>query len=422
MKRQAMMASLMTLALLVSPLGRMGGLTRVNAEEQPEAEPYSVSGNTQETGTMPAPTQVQFHDNYRCGYWWENTTNDFIYYVNEIVLEKDGAVLWSGTMLCGAEPGNEFSDQPLAQYMEETGSYQLHMRIMSKDGQEVSEWSSSPVVEYTRPEQTLGTTVGHWDEERKGLFHYPAVKDAAGYQWRLLKWDEGSGQWVTKWQHWEPGTWTSGGVAFDDVGLKSPTCAGGEDMTRNFSYEINTHGPGRYRVAVRALSGNIDVTANGAEGEMSDVLEISGGGQSAPAPTLVESRVAAAESGSVVKITKEDHVNALSNADMKELLKKGDVSLEMEYTYEGVDYRIYIPAGSAMDNDIPWYGPLYLAQYYSVNNSPDLETSSYVAVRRGDTLSKIAHANGMTMDELTAKNPQIKNPNKIIPGQIVYIN
>lgn len=33
---------------------------------------------------------------------------------------------------------------------------------------------------------------------------------------------------------------------------------------------------------------------------------------------------------------------------MKELLKKGDVSLEMEYTYEGVDYRIYIPAGTAM--------------------------------------------------------------------------
>ena len=176
-----MMASLMTLALLVSLLECMGGLTRVNAKEQPEAELYSVSGNTQETGTLAASTQVQFYDNYRCGYWWENTTNDFIYYVNEIVLEKDGAVLWSGTMLCGTEPRNEFSDQPLAQYMEETGSYQLHMRIMSEDGQEVSEWSSSPVVEYTRSEQTLGTTVGHWDEERKGLFHYPAMKDAAGY-------------------------------------------------------------------------------------------------------------------------------------------------------------------------------------------------------------------------------------------------
>lgn len=207
-----------------------------------------------------------------------------------------------------------------------------------------------------------------------------------------------------------------------EVKLVCPIDAGGEDKTRDFSNEINNCGPGKYCVIVRALSGNIDEVVNGTEGEMSDVLEISGAGQFAPAPSLIESRLAAAQSGSVVKITKEDNINTLSNADMKELLKRGDVALEMEYTYEGVDYRIYIPAGAAMDNDIPWYGPLYLAQYYSVNNAQAAGVTDYVVVRLGDTLGKIDRANGMTVNELAAKNPQIKNPNKIFSGQIIYIN
>ena len=43
-------------------------------------------------------------------------------------------------------------------------------------------------------------------------------------------------------------------------------------------------------------------------------------------------------------------------------------------------------------------------------------------VQRGDTLSRISRTNGMKLSELTAKNPQIKNPNKIVPGQVIYIN
>lgn len=418
MKRQAMMAALV---LLVSPLGSMGGLNRVSAEEQQGAELLSVSGNMQGTETVASPTEVRFWDNYKGQYQWGDAKAYFVYYGWDMVLEKDGAELWSGSMWAGTYKEDNTYDYPLAQYMEETGSYQFRMRIMSADGQNFSEWVSSSAVEYTRPEQSLGTTVGYWDKEHKGLFHYPAVKDAAGYQWRLLKWDEAGCQWVSMGQYWEEGTFTQQGVAFDEVGLNSPTDAGGEDKTRNFSYEINRYGAGRYCVTVRALSGNINEVANGIEGEMSDVLEISSAGQSAPAPSLMENRVAAAESGSVVKITKEDNVNTLSNADMKELLKKG-VALEMEYTYEGVDYKIYIPAGAAMDNDIPWYGPLYLAQYYSVNNAQSAETTAYVIVKRGDTLSKIAHFNGMTLGELAIRNPQIKNVNRIITGQVIYLN
>lgn len=176
MKKQTMIVSLAALALLVSPLGNMGGLFRVSAEEQQGAELYSVSGSEQETGTMAFAPMVQFYDNYFGGYRVENTTDSNISYAAEMVLKKDGGTLWSGSVFYG------FSSCPLAQYMEETGSYQLQVRVWSNVKH--SEWGSSPVVKYTRPERALGTTVGHWDEEQKGLLHYPAVEGAAGYQWR----------------------------------------------------------------------------------------------------------------------------------------------------------------------------------------------------------------------------------------------
>jgi hypothetical protein len=42
-------------------------------------------------------------------------------------------------------------------------------------------------------------------------------------------------------------------------------------------------------------------------------------------------------------------------------------------------------------------------------------------IKRGDTLSKIATANGLTLDELLAANPAIKDPNKIGLGQQIII-
>ena len=123
-----------------------------------------------------------------------------------------------------------------------------------------------------------------------------------------------------------------------------------------------------------------------------------------------------AESGSTIVM--DAGITTLSNAMMKELLKKGDVSLKLEYTYAGKDYVVIIPAGAALDNDIPWYGPLYLAAHFG--NS--LETAEPAAgeaytVKSGDTMSKIAAANNMTLRELLIKNPQIKDADKIAVGQ-----
>ena len=42
-------------------------------------------------------------------------------------------------------------------------------------------------------------------------------------------------------------------------------------------------------------------------------------------------------------------------------------------------------------------------------------------VKKGDTLSKIAKAHGVTLKKLIAANPQIKNPNLIYPGQKITI-
>lgn len=129
------------------------------------------------------------------------------------------------------------------------------------------------------------------------------------------------------------------------------------------------------------------------------------------------SRIQTAEAGSTIVM--DEGVTTLSNAMMKELLEKGDVSLRLEFTYEDEDYVIIIPAGAALDNDIPWYGPLYLAAHFG-NSAGTENTSSaggtYV-VKSGDTLSKIAAANNMTLKDLLAKNPQIKDANKIAAGK-----
>lgn len=128
--------------------------------------------------------------------------------------------------------------------------------------------------------------------------------------------------------------------------------------------------------------------------------------------------IANAHSGDIIRI---EGMTALSNGIMKELLKKGDVTLVMEYTYEGVDYVITIPAGAAENNDIAWYGPLYLAGRYG-NGAAKRTNGSVYTVQSGDTMSRIAQANGMTLAQLAAKNPQIKDINFITVGQKINLN
>lgn len=53
--------------------------------------------------------------------------------------------------------------------------------------------------------------------------------------------------------------------------------------------------------------------------------------------------------------------------------------------------------------------------------APPAPTPVVYTIKKGDTLSKIATANGITVDELLAANPAIKDPNKISLGQQIVI-
>lgn len=133
----------------------------------------------------------------------------------------------------------------------------------------------------------------------------------------------------------------------------------------------------------------------------------------------LRNEIITAEAGSTVTITREQGINTLSNALMKTLLKRGDVALVFEYSYKGVDYTIEIPAGEALDDDIPWYGPLYLYSIYG--KSSNAEGGSEYIVQANDTMSKIARKNGMTLAELKEMNPQVKNVNRIKVGQVLKV-
>lgn len=141
--------------------------------------------------------------------------------------------------------------------------------------------------------------------------------------------------------------------------------------------------------------------------------------------TDLENQIAVAASGTTVKVTKEQNISTLSNSVMQMLVKRGDVTLEMEYTYAGKDYHVIIPAGKAVDDKTAWYGPLYLSAYYSYSaTSMDVGAESNITtyiVKSGDSLWKIARNHNTTVARLVAANPQIKNVNHIKPGQIINI-
>lgn len=155
-------------------------------------------------------------------------------------------------------------------------------------------------------------------------------------------------------------------------------------------------------------------TVSGGDAESGDAEEVSSNAQEDLAELIVN-----AHSGDTIRMK---GVTSLSNGIMKELLKKGDVTLVMEYTYEGVDYVITIPAGAAENNDIAWYGPLYLAGRYGNGVAAKRVNGSTYTVQSGDTMGRIAQASGMTLEQLAAKNPQVTNINFITVGQKINLN
>ncbi len=132
----------------------------------------------------------------------------------------------------------------------------------------------------------------------------------------------------------------------------------------------------------------------------------------------LQNKIAASPEGTIVKLGKKEAPQSLT-LDVIKLLVRNNVTLDMEYSYGGVDYRIVIPgAKAAIDENVPIYGPLYLAAKYGSGAPAGADVYTVV---NGDTLSKIARACKTTVEKLAALNPEIKDVNKIYSGQKIKI-
>lgn len=145
------------------------------------------------------------------------------------------------------------------------------------------------------------------------------------------------------------------------------------------------------------------------------------GGSSNSYDKDLEGMIGGTPVGGVIQVTKEDGRNSL-DLDMVKKVVDRDLTLVMEYTYGGVDYRIVIPGkAAALDETVPIYGPLYLAAHYSSNAAVDGGSGATYTISKGDTLSKIAAANGTTVAALLSLNPEIKDVNVIYVGQSINV-
>ena len=103
---------------------------------------------------------------------------------------------------------------------------------------------------------------------------------------------------------------------------------------------------------------------------------------------------------------------------MQALQECPNVTLIFKCSYNDTDYEFTIPGDKAIViEEIPWYGPLWLNQYYSKEATSTADEKHLVVA--GDTLSKIAATHHTTVDALLSKNAFIRDKDKIYVGQMI---
>ena len=111
---------------------------------------------------------------------------------------------------------------------------------------------------------------------------------------------------------------------------------------------------------------------------------------------------------------------SLPSAIMQALQECPNVTLIFKCYYDNTYYEFTIPGDkSIVISGIPWYGPLWLNQYYSKESLSTTDTDRKHLVVPGDTLSKIADTYHTTVDSLLAKNDFIRDKDKIYVGQLI---
>ena len=106
---------------------------------------------------------------------------------------------------------------------------------------------------------------------------------------------------------------------------------------------------------------------------------------------------------------------------MNFLVEHPSITLIYHVTYQGVEYTITIPVGTAICSpEIEWYGPLWLLANYGNGKVPTgAKGNGTYIVKSGDTLTGISVKLGVTVQYLVDKNG-IKDADYIFLNQKIY--
>lgn len=229
------------------------------ATPTPEVTPVPVATATPaaEKTKLDTPTQA---------YWGKNFTACWTT-VPDAQGQYDVQLLYNNEVIdrfgLSTYHGGQYTSWELARNIEKSGSYQFKVRASNDydpDHTEDSDWISSEVKEYNRPDAQLGTTKGYWDTTTPGILHFSGVKDAFKYEFVIYykKTIDSDMKQVS-------------------IRLASPMMGDTNDqeIKEDFTDVIGRKGEGLYAVTIRALSGNLDTIANGETGELSEFYNTS---------------------------------------------------------------------------------------------------------------------------------------------------
>lgn len=114
-------------------------------------------------------------------------------------------------------------------------------------------------------------------------------------------------------------------------------------------------------------------------------------------------------------------IGNLTDRHLSYLKDHPQVTLILNYEYEGTSYRVEIAGkDAAIEPGIVYYGPLKLYEMYGPNGTIKATTDYYI-IQKGDTLSKIAARFNMKIKKLLELNTYINDPNKIYAGNTLNI-
>lgn len=223
---------------------------KVSGENESDTLPDTQQ--TTEKRTLEAPTDLSWGTNFTA--CWKAVGEAQGYYDLEILRNGESVNRVSLASMKG-----EYAGWSARNCINESGTYQFKVRAANdydQDNTEDSEWAVSPEKTYTRPENQLNTTKGYWDESIPGLFHYPSVKGAGGYNLTI---------------YYKPTADSDmrsiGGRETNYGG--SAEIADGTDLKVDFSRWIDQKGAGLYCVTIKTLSNDLINIANSEFGEAS---------------------------------------------------------------------------------------------------------------------------------------------------------